>query len=186
MAQIGLLLLDDMQKAFGINTARHKQSLVRCERGFDRLFFFVHQALRLSAIPNQTLGGLWRELQREAEQLLPRRVRQLRMHRAGTLGKVVHWWEMLEQPRAWLAETAHDALQQEVHASLAAALPSTVLARHLTVAELQTYLRLKLGEVVRPDQAKLASFDYSTALEQLGGDEEMLHNMLSSFMQASE
>ena len=90
VAQIGLLLLDDMQKAFCINTARHKQNLLRCERGFDRLFFFVHQALRLGAAPGQTPGGLWRELQREVEQLLPRRARRLRLHRAGTFGKVLH------------------------------------------------------------------------------------------------
>jgi hypothetical protein len=90
VAQIGQLLLDDMQKAFGINTARPKQNLLRCERGFDRLFFFVHQALRLGAVPGQTPGGMWRELQREVEQLLPRRARRLRLHRGGTFGKVLH------------------------------------------------------------------------------------------------
>ena len=57
--------------------------------------------------------------------------------------QVLHSWEMLERPRAWLAETVHDALQHEVHVRLAADLPAVPLARHLTVAELQTYARLR-------------------------------------------
>ena len=57
------------------------------------------------------------------------------------------------------------------------------LSLSLSLSLPPTLCLLRLGEIVRPDQAAPVSFDYSTALEQLGGDEDMLHNLLSSFVQ---
>ena len=60
---------------------------------------------------------------------------------------------------------------------------SLSLSLSLSLPPTLTLCLLRLGEIVRPDQAAPVSFDYSTALEQLGGDEDMLHNLLSSFVQ---
>ena len=119
VARIVQLLLEDMQKAFGIKMAAHKQRLLSAERVFDKLFLFVHQALRLLSEPQQTLGGVWPELRTLLESLFPAPAKLLRTHRVGQLGKLLHWWEMLERPRSWLIETGHSALEEEVLRSLA-------------------------------------------------------------------
>ena len=177
-----LVLLEDMEQAFGIRMGRYRVKMFALETSFDKFFLFAHQVLARShplpsphtATPtshpasptshqvlahyedtHMTVDQLAHTLWQPIVQEFPTTIKRI-ASRQGKMGQLLHWWDMLERPRQWIIDSFRQTLTATIRKGLGVPAGAPQYdPRKLAIKDVRTYVQIRLTQIIRRDCLKL-------------------------------
>ena len=150
-----LVLLEDMEQAFGIRMGRYRVKMFALETSFDKFFLFAHQVLAHYEDTHMTVDQLAHTLWQLIVQEFPTTIKRI-ASRQGKMGQLLHWWDMLERPRQWIIDSFRQTLTATIRKGLGVPAGAPQYdPRKLAIKDVRTYVQIRLTQIIRRDCLKL-------------------------------